>query len=113
MLLLQLVEMESDGALPDGKLRGQYHFAMSGKSLAIIMEHFPDLVPKVSNEFSFCLSDMTSRTVLPVIPLLMGKITLFCIEYFRQQIPVDRSSTLSVFLGTLYWMLHLIDVVNL
>ena len=26
----------------------KYHFAMNGKSFAVILEHFQDLVPKVS-----------------------------------------------------------------
>ncbi|XP_062374478.1 polyamine-transporting ATPase 13A3-like isoform X1 [Sardina pilchardus] len=43
----QLVDVESDSALSNGRLREQYHFAMSGKSLAAIIEHFPDLVPKL------------------------------------------------------------------
>ncbi|KAL2098002.1 hypothetical protein ACEWY4_007209 [Coilia grayii] len=44
---IQFVEMESDGGPSNGRLRGQYHFAMSGKSLAVTLEHFPDLVPKL------------------------------------------------------------------
>lgn len=27
----------------------RYHFAMNGKSFSVILEHFQDLVPKVSN----------------------------------------------------------------
>lgn len=50
---LQLVDVESGGALSDGGGKEQYHFAVTGKSLAVILEHFPDLVPKVSSESLF------------------------------------------------------------
>lgn len=61
---LQLVDVESDGALSDGRGREQYHFAMTGKSLAVILEHFPDLVPKVSNEplFAFTFAFLKGET---------------------------------------------------
>lgn len=48
-LLLQIVEIELDEGTWDGKVSQEqsYHFAVSGKAFAVIIEYFPQLVKKV------------------------------------------------------------------
>lgn len=49
-LLLQIVEIELDEGTWDGEVSQQeqsYHFAVSGKAFAVIIEYFPQLVQKV------------------------------------------------------------------
>ena len=53
-LLLQLPPQESklEEGLVGGLLEGgaqDFHFAVSGRAFAIITEHFPEIVPKVSD----------------------------------------------------------------
>lgn len=48
-LLLQIVEIELDEGTWDGEVSQEqsYHFAVSGKAFAVIIEYFPQLVKKV------------------------------------------------------------------
>lgn len=48
-LILQIVEIELDEGTWDGKVSQEqsYHFAVSGKAFAVIIEYFPQLVKKV------------------------------------------------------------------
>lgn len=41
----------------------RYHFAMNGKSFSVILEHFQDLVPKVSDLGYVCVHTNTLWTV--------------------------------------------------
>lgn len=46
--------MEDGHSVDEMRIQEQYHFAMSGKSFAVIIEHFQDLLQKVSN-FLYCI----------------------------------------------------------
>lgn len=48
-LILQIVEIELDEGTWDGEVSQEqsYHFAVSGKAFAVIIEYFPQLVKKV------------------------------------------------------------------
>lgn len=54
------------------KTQEQYHFAMSGKSFAIIEEHFPDMLQKVGS----LLNEYESDSKLFVTGLEMLKLLL-------------------------------------
>lgn len=48
-LILQIVEIKLDEGTWDGEVSQEqsYHFAVSGKAFAVIIEYFPQLVKKV------------------------------------------------------------------
>lgn len=46
-MLMQEVEIGIDDGPEEQRFVGKYHFAMSGKSFAVITEHFQDLLQKV------------------------------------------------------------------
>ncbi len=43
--------MEDEHSVDEMKTQEQFHFAMSGKSFAVISEHFQDLLQKVQHFF--------------------------------------------------------------
>ncbi len=45
--------MEDGHSVDEMKTQEQYHFAMSGKSFAVITEHFQDLLQKVQKSLRF------------------------------------------------------------
>ncbi len=45
--------MEDEHSVDEMKTQEQFHFAMSGKSFAVISEHFQDLLQKVQHFFFF------------------------------------------------------------
>lgn len=45
--------MEDGHSVDEMKTQEQYHFAMSGKSFAVITEHFQDLLQKVQKKCFF------------------------------------------------------------
>ena len=53
----------------------QFHFAMSGKSFDIIMEHFPDMMQKVRGEGAHALAYFKAQWVI----LLNLTVSGFCL----------------------------------
>lgn len=47
--------MEDRHSVDEMKPQEQYHFAMNGKSFAVITEHFQDLLQKVQKRFKICI----------------------------------------------------------
>lgn len=59
-LILQIVEIELDEGTWDGEVSQEqsYHFAVSGKAFAVIIEYFPQLVKKVQYSLSVTWSTL-------------------------------------------------------